>query len=243
MTDKPDDNSEGTLARQESKTLVRAVFVYIAIVTLAIGYGLFTSEGRFLLQLQETAVSRGLITFLVAIVTVSIALVIAVWVIASNADPDVTKARFSYAKDVLATLVGILGTILGFYFGSADKTSPEQLSIAEVQIKSGQLVTHISGGTAPYRYTTIPTDTDSKPSNRVSKDGWIFEPIPGSLKPGGTVTIEVVDAKDRKTSKSAKYVAEEREPAPSASTTSTRPAPAPPTAAAPSQQSASPVSR
>ena len=151
MATDPDPNKPNPATPRvtgESSGLLWAVFVFVAFVIAAIGYGLYKSEGRFLLQLQETAVSRGLITFLVAVVTVSIALVISVWVIASNAEAEVTKARFSYAKDILATLVGILGTILGFYFGSADKSAAEQLVLADIQIKAGPLITHASGGTA-----------------------------------------------------------------------------------------------
>jgi hypothetical protein len=195
----------------ESKTIVRGVQVFAVLVLGFIGYGLYVSGGRFLLQLQETAVSRGLITFLVAIVTVSMALVLVVWVIASNADTETVKSRFSYAKDVLATLVGILGTVLGFYFGSSEKPIAEQLVLAELQVRSGQLITHVSGGAAPYRYTVTPSTGDPKNATRLSQDGWIFEPVPVSLKPGTPVTIEVVDSKDRKASQTLKYQSEDRE--------------------------------
>jgi hypothetical protein len=183
-----------------------------AFAFIVICYLLYRSEGRFLLQLQEPSVSRGLITFLVAFVTVTIALVLATWVIASNAPVAELKERFSHAKDVLATLVGILGTILGFYFGSADKAAPEPLAMAQLQFKSGQVITHVSGGTAPYRYTITAVDADAKGGSKVSKDGWIFDFPPTAIKSGDSVTVEAVDAKDHKVSKAAKMTDAEKGP-------------------------------
>lgn len=196
---------------QESRWIVGVLWVIALGVLIFIGYNLSVSGGKFLLQIQETAVSRGLITFLVAIVTVSIALVLAIWVLVSSEKAEELKTRFSYAKDVLATLVGILGTVLGFYFGSSEKPMVEQLVLAEIQVKSGQFITDVSGGTAPYRYTITPSEAGPKSATRVSQDGWIFEPVPASLKAGTTVTIDVVDSRDRKASRTLKYQSDERQ--------------------------------
>ena len=188
--------------KPQARSIGDLVIYFCGGVFLAICYALWSSEGKFLLQLQDASVSRGLITFLVAMVTVAISLLLAAWVIASNAPIAELKERFSHAKDVLATLVGILGTILGFYFGSADKTGVEPLMVAELQIQNSQVVTHVSGGTAPFRFTVTPADGDKKGSFQISKDGWIFVPMPASAKAGTTVTIEAIDAKDKKANKS-----------------------------------------
>lgn len=203
-----DNDSNGP--QRESKTLVRGILILAGFVAVLIVGALYWSEGKFLLQLQETAVSRGLITFLVATITVVIALIVAVWVIVSYAKPEDLKVRFSYAKDVLSTLVGILGTILGFYFGSADKQPSEQLVLADLQFHSGQLIAHVSGGTPPYRYTLLPGDVGNKGS-QITRDGWIFEYLPKSLASGSQVVLEVVDSKDRKTTRVAGFLPEGRD--------------------------------
>jgi hypothetical protein len=60
--------------------------------------------------------ARGLITFLFAFATIAIIILIAIttfWM-----PKDEFQARFDKAKDLLTILIGVLGTILGFYFGS-----------------------------------------------------------------------------------------------------------------------------
>jgi len=78
------------------------------------------AKSSFLDELADDATVRGLITFLVAVCTISIALLTAIAIFFIPAAE--IESRFSKAKDLLAILVGILGTILGFYFGSINQT-------------------------------------------------------------------------------------------------------------------------
>lgn len=215
MPDTPEDPHAGGGGKappsKASRILSGGLIAVLVVILGVMGYGLYDSGGRFLLQLQDTNVSRGLITFLVAIATVSIALILSVWVIASGEEAETVKARFSLAKDVLATLVGILGTVLGFYFGSSDKTGAEQLALADIQFQSGQVITHISGGTPPYRYSLSFSEGKPTTTVHISKDGWIFEVLPSPATPGMQVSIEVTDSRDRKLSKSVKYQPGEHE--------------------------------
>src|SRR5262245_4690872 len=77
--------------------------------------------------------ARGLITFAVAIVTVAIALLLVLYVLfgpSGDGDPkaeDDLKNRFTFGKDILMIFVGILGTIMGFYYGT-DKVSPSAVT-------------------------------------------------------------------------------------------------------------------
>jgi hypothetical protein len=199
----------------EKRTEGLKVFQNIVLVVIlggiffAIYAGLFSRGSGFLYSLREIEVSRGLITFVVAIATVSIALVLAVYAMASNEAAPALKERFTYAKDVLATLVGILGTILGFYFGTSVNTQTETLAVAAPQIRSGQIVAHIAGGSGPYRYTFMfPGDESRTVQSKMSKDGWIFEPIPQGLKKDDPVSIEVSDSKGKKTTRSFKFAPE-----------------------------------
>ncbi len=194
-------NSQGSKGEgdiPESSWVVRGLILAIFITILIIFIGLYNSEGKFLLLLRETDVSRGLITFLVAIVTVLIALIISVWVVASNAKGDELKERFSYSKDVLATLVGILGTILGFYFGSGE-TVANTLMLADVRVEGDKAVAHVAGGVPPYRYSISFGNVDSK-SIKISPDGWIVESLPGVADRGEKIKIVVIDSKDRSVS-------------------------------------------
>ena len=189
-------------------------------IFLALYVGLYRADGKFLYSLREIEVSRGLITFVVAVATVSIALVLAVYAMASNEKASELKERFSYAKDVLATLVGILGTVLGFYFGSSVSAQVDSLSIADPQVRGNQILVHISGGTPPYRYSlSTPSDDPKKVVSKVTKDGWIFEPVSASLKKDDPLSLEVSDSKDKKVSRSFKFTPEAPQPAETLSNT------------------------
>jgi hypothetical protein len=69
-------------------------------------------------RLARPEQARGLITFLFAVATVGIALVIVLAVFLSTGGKEEVSERFQMGKDVLALLMGVFGTILGFYFGS-----------------------------------------------------------------------------------------------------------------------------
>jgi hypothetical protein len=179
----------------------------VSILTL----GIFTGGGKFLILLKDSEISRGLITFLVALATVLLAITLAIYVITADSGSEgkekEVKERFSLAKEVLTTLVGILGTILGFYFGSNDKTLSIPLAVAEIHYQQGQLVSHVSGGTPPYRYTITLEDNKFKAEDRISKDGWIFEAIGEQrLSSGAKVSVNVFDAKDKSVSLTTKLL-------------------------------------
>lgn len=64
--------------------------------------------------------ARGMITLLFTVGTVIIALLLtlsAIFLTGSDA-----KERFDRGKEVLSLLIGIFGTIIGFYFGSASQS-------------------------------------------------------------------------------------------------------------------------
>jgi hypothetical protein len=207
-------NAQAGLQRAKNEKLkyVQPIVLLVILgVLLAIIFGtLAYSHGEFLLKLRDIETARGLITFLVAVTAVAIALVLAVYVMASTESREEIKERFTFAKDVLSTLIGILGTVLGFYYGSLSQNQDQQLAF-DSQVRGTQLIGHITGAVSPYRYTiAFPGDKADKVTFKASKDGWISETLPGTLKNNDSIQIEILDAKEKKLSKAIKYAPEEK---------------------------------
>lgn len=114
------------------ETLIKATPVIFAIVLIAVlGFEIIPNERNILYELSEPAIARGLITLLVAIATVWIAMILATSAISDDSDDD----KFNRGKDVLTILVGILGTIIGYYFGTESQQPPNPDSpSAQVQV-------------------------------------------------------------------------------------------------------------
>jgi hypothetical protein len=103
------------------------VHVWATLVGGLIIFGLFSFalNDQMLAQLAQVERARGLITFLFAVATVGIALIIVLAIFLSTGTAEEVKERFQMGKDILAVLIGVFGTIIGFYFGS-QLTQPEE---------------------------------------------------------------------------------------------------------------------
>jgi hypothetical protein len=140
-------------------------------------------EKSILGDLADIEKARGLITFLIAVCTVAIALILSISVIISRG----TRApqRFTQGKEILTLLIGVLGTIVGFYFGTSAKGAPQPLQVSAIQISSEQpnlgatitITATIAGGKPPYAYSikfSPPLIEETKGS---SKDGKIEQVV------------------------------------------------------------------
>lgn len=151
----------------ETNWWTRAVPILFTLLGLSvlglIVYGIYGNAG-FLTNLANKEVARGLITFLIAFTTVAIAVILAVSTIVLKRDDDDDK-RFDRGKQVLTILIGVLGTIVGFYFGAAveTKTAQQTLAISPITLPTGTTnVAYTSttlqaiGGIPPFKWTVTP---------------------------------------------------------------------------------------
>ena len=118
----------------ESKWSQRAPSILFGLLTAAVLVILIWSiSGKqgLLTDLAQPSVARGLITLLIVFVTVGIALllVLSTFVLEENAESD---KRFDRGKQVLTTMIGVVGTIVGFYFGSVNTPNAGQIAVPAV---------------------------------------------------------------------------------------------------------------
>jgi PASTA domain-containing protein/putative Ig domain-containing protein len=155
-----------------SQYLPTVLFALLAVIVLGlIVYGVVQKGGTLLNNLANKEVARGLITFLIAITTVGIAVILAISTIVVGGGVDDDK-RFDRGKQVLTMLIGVLGTIVGFYFGSATETrspqqtitatAPAELKVATATLPDGaaktpyQAILQTTGGTPPLKWSVKP---------------------------------------------------------------------------------------
>lgn len=157
-----------------------ALIILVSVLVL-IGAGLFGfDKGNILSNLAKSDYARGLITYLFAVGTIGTAVAL---VLAALLGDDDIKEKFARGKEVLSILIGMFGTMVGFYFGSQVAKVPEkQLSLAPVIVSDSTalpggtvgVITWVVGGTPPYRYW-VSTDSTARPDYNlpVGTDGWI----------------------------------------------------------------------
>lgn len=138
-----------------------AIAVFVLLVTGITNTGFFSS-------LAQVDQARGLITFLIAIIAGSVILLTAINIFL--ADGASFANRFSAAKDLVTIVMGVLGTILGFYFGSS--TGDRAMSIADVRPANYSVVSpgdrieisaNVRGGTGPFKYDVLLSDAAGNP--------------------------------------------------------------------------------
>jgi hypothetical protein len=136
--------SQGLLASLSRNIGALFLALFGIIVAAAIFDGLFLNPAFFGLMAQVNQ-ARGLITFLFAFATIAITLLVAIttfWM-----PKDEVQLRFEKAKDLLTILIGVMGTILGFYFGTINSNpSPTTTNAPSISSPGDQS----GGGGAPH---------------------------------------------------------------------------------------------
>jgi len=94
---------------------------------------------EFLEKISGIEAARGLITFLFAISTVGIAVIVVLGAFVGS-DPKTDEERkesaerFQRGKDILTILIGVFGAILGFYFGSESQQQGASSAAAPTEV-------------------------------------------------------------------------------------------------------------
>jgi hypothetical protein len=172
----------------------------VAVIGFALGLviilGLFKPDS-IVHKLGNADLARGVITFIFATGTIGIALLVALGALIGDHKGD----QLAKAKDVLTVLIGVFGTILGFYFGTAANGNAQKLEVADIGIADKQLTTHVTGGTPEYHYSITSSGNEFKPiKDQISTDGWIITQLDAPPKTG-KITVDVTDSRDVKGSR------------------------------------------
>lgn len=146
-------------------------------------------------RLSDPAYARGAITWIISLATIGIAFVLIYQAFFSAESSD---DRFRRAREVFTGLMGVLGTIVGFYFGSTEQPGARP-TLAEIRLVDSRLMTVASGGVGPYRYTVVYDQVKTEP--KVSNDGWIDETLPAPPAVGTEIKVTITDSRNQEASK------------------------------------------
>ena len=191
-----DDRFRDALLQLISPASIVSLLILLGVLFLLGMAILDLDKGRVLVGMGNAPFARGLITYLFAIVTIGTAVLLVL-----SALLGTSKERFNSAKDVLGLLLGVFGTIVGFYFASelSEMESSQRLTVssvlaspAEVFQDSSFIVTvAVQGGSAPYRFAVaVAEDLPGEYPELVRPDGLIVKEV--TVTAGGPVGIQPV---------------------------------------------------
>ena len=193
-----------------------ATMILISIFVL-IGAAIVGFDKGVLLSMSKVEFARGLITYLFAVVTIGTAVVLVVSALTST-ESKAHEKRFERGKEILSLLLGVFGTIVGFYFGSevtqkaaatvaALQLAPIHLNVQTVsQGEQVALQTYVSGGKPPYRYGVGFGSEAVETSDKVESTGWIQKSVPGptvASEQAVAIHVVVTDADGNKAEQTA----------------------------------------
>jgi hypothetical protein len=206
------------LTDSTGRSVVVAVFVVIA---LGVGFGLYNSE--IFDKLKDSSYARGVITYLITIATIGLVFILVLQIMFVKEEAE---GQIKGAREVLTILTGILGTIVGFYFGqSTDQTQAlrvAQLAVSPIAEGKERVTAFVEGGVSPYNYIlSFGDDVPRKTVNGQSSTGVIVEDL--TVADPADVEVNILDAHNSAAKRSATAP-----PAPAAGDGANAPNPSPP---------------
>ncbi len=167
--------------------------------------------GGLLEFLSSVPGARGLITFLIAIGTIAIAVILTLASIIMEADnEEILKERLSKGKEILTVLVGVLGTIVGFYFASnTDGSGGGKITVAIVSAPKSvapgdafSVLAMTTGGELPYDPAAILTVGDGVTGKASANEQGVITAelkVAEGVKPGAIPLVLGIRDKSGKT--------------------------------------------
>jgi hypothetical protein len=203
-------------------TMLGGIYVLLFAATFGWDRGL-------LVNMVRHDYARGIVTYLFAVTTIGIAIVLVLFAILRKSSVETDK-RFQRGKEVLTLLLGIFGTIVGFYFASDVKGTPQaETSVLQVtppllskQIAVSRenitLTALANGGLRPYRYgVALGAETKIQYEHSARTDGWVVHQLIAPEVSASTsfdVKIGIEDSAGRIATASTKIEVGPKPPAP-----------------------------
>ncbi len=178
-----------------------ALILVVSLIAL-IGAAVLGIDRGVLNNMSKSEFARGLITYLFAVVTIGTAVVLVLSALL-GAEGEIHERRFQRGKEILALLLGVFGTIVGFYFGSAVSPKAETMALLlstpdvnpRVAEAGGRVTVRavVSGGALPNRFGVGFGDDTVEVKEAVAEGGWIVKEIPvRQFRPQETQVIRVI---------------------------------------------------
>jgi hypothetical protein len=189
--------------------IVIVALLIIGSVIAFIGLAIFGWDHGVLRSMSQSTFARGLITYLFAVVTIGTAVILVLSGLLGASDAA-TEKRFERGKEILSLLLGVFGTIVGFYFGSeAASGGPKEAATLQVSTLDvaptpdaapGTYTVRavVSGGESPYEYGISVNSREVEAGTPVRDDGWISESLAVPSERSSTIRLLVVDSADHK---------------------------------------------
>jgi hypothetical protein len=180
--------------------VILALVLAISIIGLISSAVLGVDQG-VLINMGTREYARGLITFLFAVVTIGLALILVVSALIGASD-EISEKRFQHGKEVFSLLLGVFGTIVGYYFGStsSDRSSPplrvSSLEVVPNPAPRGSTVKMralVAGGVPPYHYSISLGQEKQKKTENLSDSDLIAQEVPiPDQAPEGALPLELI---------------------------------------------------